>query len=150
MTGCSNTRLTKEYLRWVMRRRMYDGERVMLTWDAFKGQTNDEVQDHIKKYYPLLDIVDIPACMTKYLQPLDLTVNKIFKQLYDDQYDEWFKNGQKFYTPSGYRQKPSYQLIMDFVVRAWEKVPADTVKLGFLQAGISNSMDGEEDNLVKF
>ncbi len=42
----------------------------MLIWDAFKGQTTDTVNS-------TLDIVcvPVPANMTHFFQPLDLTVN---------------------------------------------------------------------------
>lgn len=97
-----------------------------------------------------IDCVEIPGKMTKHLQPLDLTVNKPFKSYYDDEYDEWFLNGRKEFTPKGYRQPPNYQEICDFVIRAWGKVSPETIRKGFLQAGISNAMDGSEDDLVKF
>ena len=55
-----------------------------------------------------------------------------------------------FDTPSGYRQKPNCQELVDFVLAAWEKVTPHCIKAGFLQAGISNAMDGSEDDKVKF
>ena len=121
----------------------------MNIWDAFPGQIHEEVSTYTKKMGGI-DCVEIPGKMTKHLQPLDLTVNKPFKQYYDEEYDEWFLNGRKDFTPSGYRQSPNYQEICDFIIRAWEKVSPETIRKGFLQAGISNAMDGSEDDLVKF
>ncbi len=148
--GLSNTGITKDFLRRVIRRHLWGGPH-LLTWDAFKGQDNDEMRKNLKhNACANLDVADIPGCMTKHLQPIDLTVNKHFKAYYDEEYDEWYLNGPKFFTPKGYHQKPSFQQICDFIVRAWEKIKPETIRQGFLQAGISISLDGDEDDLVKF
>ena len=54
-------------------------QKALLTWDVFRGQTTDHVA-------PLLDslnikVVKVPANMTHFFQPLDLTVNGFAKNL---------------------------------------------------------------------
>ncbi len=48
-------------------------QKTMLIWDAFKGQTTDTVNSTLES----LDVVcvPVPANMTHFFQPLDLTVN---------------------------------------------------------------------------
>jgi hypothetical protein len=44
---------------------------------------------------------------------------------------------------------PNYQELCDFVLRAGDRVMAACIVTGSLQAGISNAMDGSEDDRVK-
>ncbi len=148
--GCSNTHLTRKYLQKVIKPKLYGG-RLMLTWDAFTGQENDDITKYLdQKAYARLDIVGIPGRMTKYLQPLDLTVNKPFKGNYDDEYDKWYNSGPQEFTPGGVRKKPSLKWICDMIARAWDQIATKTVVDGFLQAGISNDSSGDQDDLVKY
>ena len=48
-------------------------QKALLTWDVFRGQTTD----HVAQIWDSLNIkvVKVPANMTHFFQPLDLTVN---------------------------------------------------------------------------
>ena len=43
----------------------------------------------------------IPGGCMKYLQPLDVCINKPFKQYFYELYDEWFSKGEFEYTSGG-------------------------------------------------
>ena len=47
-------------------------------WDVFKGQMTDRVQNRLKSLS--IELVPVPANMTHFFQPLDLTVNREFNK----------------------------------------------------------------------
>ena len=43
-------------------------------------------------------------------------------------------------------KKPSISLVLSWVTSVWEDIPEDMVKKSFLKTGISNDLDGTEDD----
>ena len=79
----------------------------------------------------------IPVGMTGQLQPLDVGVNKPFKQFYRDEYHAWrTKNNSK--TKKGYLKQPSRQDFINFVSVAWDKITVDCIRNSFLKSGITD------------
>ena len=62
-----------------------------------------------------------PANSTKYLQPLDLGVNKIFNGKFNVFWEEWMANNYKT-TSSGYIKSMDRQTFIDVVSRIWEEI----------------------------
>ena len=52
----------------------------------------------------------IPGGCTKYLQPLDVCINKLFKSFFHEFHDDWFRKGQFEYTKGGKIKAPSHLL----------------------------------------
>ena len=50
------------------------------------------------------------------------------------------------YTPAGKRKAPSRNLVLQWVHEAWRKIPVKMVAKSFKTCGISNSLDGTEDD----
>ena len=48
-------------------------QKALLTWDVFRGQTTDHVAQILDSLN--IKVVKVPANMTHFFQPLDLTVN---------------------------------------------------------------------------
>ena len=78
----------------------------------------------------------IPGVLTSILQPLDVALNKPFK------------DGVRKFTASGRQKKPSEELIISWIAAAWNDIPAEMVESSFLKCGITNNLDGSEDDLV--
>ena len=57
-------------------------------------------------------------------------------------------NGPFTYTPSGKKRAPSKELVLQWIHKAWQEIPADLVANSFKSCGISNAMDGTEDEAV--
>jgi hypothetical protein len=66
------------------------GERIMLVMDSFRGHKTTEVKEACKRNQ--IDICMIPGGCTKYLQPLDLTVNRSYKCRLKDGYARMMKS----------------------------------------------------------
>lgn len=47
-------------------------------------------------------------------------------------------------TPTGRQRKPSEELMCQWISEAWREIPRES----FLKCGITNSLDGTEDDLV--
>ena len=65
-------------------------ERKMLIMDSHRSHMTDDVKVACKSHN--IDIIMIPGGCTKYLQPLDLTVNRSFKSKLKQQYHRSMKN----------------------------------------------------------
>ena len=59
-------------------------------------------------------------------------------------------NGDKTYTQAGNVRAPSKLLCLQWVKQAWESVTNEVVKKSFEACGISVSVDGSEDNKIRF
>lgn len=51
-------------------------------------------------------------------------------------------------TPTGRQRKPSEELMCQWISEAWREIPREMVARSFLKCGITNSLDGTEDDLV--
>ena len=57
-------------------------------------------------------------------------------------------NGFFTYTRSGKKRAPSKELLLLWVNKAWQEIPAELVIRSFKSCGISNALDGTEDDAV--
>ena len=60
-------------------------------------------------------------------QPLDVIINKIFKGLFRDLFEEWSLNATNN-PKTGHPLAPSRQLLAQWIVKAWAKVPKEPVQ----------------------
>ena len=67
--------------------KLSENQKDILIFDIFKGQK----QNGFKKLLPKMTVcVFVPANMTNYFQPLDLTVNGPVKQFLKGKFEEWY------------------------------------------------------------
>ena len=107
----------------------------MLVWDSDECHVSDERKEQLKQYNTLMSV--IPGGCTKYLQPLDVCINKLFKSFFREFYDDWFRKGQFEYTKGGKIKAPSHLMQIQWVVKTWEKVSKEVVINSGLQPMIS-------------
>ena len=71
----------------------------LLIWDSFRAHLVDSVKRAVKETNT--DIAVIPGGLTSVLQPLDVSLNKPFKDWLRDKWTTWMIEGQKEYTAGG-------------------------------------------------
>ena len=49
----------------------------------------------------------------------------------------------------GQKRAPSKELVLQWIHKAWQEIPADLVANAFKSRGISNVLDGTEDEAVR-
>ena len=65
--------------------------------------------------------------ITPKAQPLDIIINKVFKGLFRDLFEEWSLNAPTN-PKTGHPLDPSRQLLAQWIVKAWAKVPKEPVR----------------------
>lgn len=121
-------------------------EHSLLVWDMFRSHLTNETKKHLKRSNTATAV--IPGGLTSVLQPLDVSLNKPFKDRIRDEWNQWMMEGEKTYTKGGNLRAPSLDVLCDFVIKSWNAVSAKIVIKSFIKCGISNSMDGEEDDML--
>lgn len=111
-----------------------------LVLDSYGVHMADEVNDpvHTHTHTCPLQVVTalrklnttpvfVPKRCTSFLQPLDATVNAVYKRALERHWDQWMRNTPKQLTAQGNIRKPSNQCIVDMVSAALKDVRKDTV-----------------------
>ena len=57
-------------------------------------------------------------------------------------------NGPRETTQKGNLKRPSLSTVCEWVVKSWSEIPAEIVAKSFLKCGISNSMDGTDNDFL--
>ena len=84
--------------------------------------------------------------ITPKAQPLDALINKIFKGLFRDLFKEWLLNVPTN-PKTGHPLAPSRQLLAQWIVKKWAKVPKELVRKSWEVCGYKSTEDlsNEED-----
>ena len=114
----------------------------MLVWDMFRAHLLKSELKRNRTYQRV-----IPGGCTSVLQPLDVCLNKPFKVHMRQKWNEWMANGEKQLTKVGNLKRAELATVCQWIVDSWNEVPSDMVIRSFLKCGISNSIDGTEDEL---
>lgn len=120
--------------------------RSLLVWDMFRAHLVDSVKNKLKRKKTYQAV--IPGGCTSLLQPLDVSLNKPFKVNMRNLWNEWMLDGKKEVTAAGNLRRASIPTVCEWVVKAWDQIPSDMVSHSFKKCGISNEMDGSEDDLL--
>lgn len=118
----------------------------LLVVDSFRGHLVDSVRTKLKELRT--DLAVIPGGLTSMLQPLDVSLNKPFKDNVRRLYAEWMAEGDHAMTPGGKIKKPSVELLCAWVMEAWAMISPEIIVRSFKKTGISNALDGTEDDVV--
>ena len=95
-----------------------------------------------------VDVAVISGGLTLVLQLLDKCINKPFKAKVRAQYETWMVNGPFTYTPSGKKRALSKEMVLRWIDRAWREIPVELITRSFKSCGISDALDGTEDDAV--
>ena len=142
----SNTEVMQHWLHNVWRKR--GNTRRMLVWDSFSAHITPVVKESVGVKYNT-DMAVIPGGCTSKLQPCDVSWNRPFKDIYRDAYDEWLADESKVeLTRGGNRKPPNRIIILKWIKEAWATISPALIRKSFLKTGISNEMDGTQDDFL--
>lgn len=129
-------------------------QKALLIWDVFKGQKTAKVSKKLAS----LNITIVPANMTHFFQPLDLTVNGEAKRFMKDKFTAWYSNEVKQQIESGGDStdvnvdlrltvlKPLHAVwLVDLYNHLTSPVCVRLIAKGWEKAGISDLLDGQTD-----
>jgi hypothetical protein len=118
----------------------------MLVMDAFRGHLTEEIKTRLKNKN--CDLVVIPGGMTSQLQPLDVGVNKPFKDRIRTQYNQWLSENEHALTPTGKIKRASAATLVEWISNAWKELKTDSITKSFLKCCLSNAEDGSQDDIL--
>ena len=75
-------------------------------------------------------------------------LNKPFKDRTRADWNKWMVDGEKSFTKGGNMRAPDLTVVASWVKHAWEQIPKSMVKRSFKCCGISNALDGTEDDAI--
>ena len=78
--------------------------------------------------------------ITPKAQPLDVLINFFFKGLFRDLFEEWSLNAPTN-PKTGHPMAPSRQLLAQWIVKAWAKVPKEPVRKSWEFYGYKSTED---------
>ena len=119
-------------------------ERSLLVWDQFRSHLMESVVANVREQNT--DIAVIPGGLTSLVQPLDVSINKLFKDMMRKEWNEWMIGGEKTYTKGGSMRAATMPEVCQWIIDSWNKVKVETIQKAFKKCGISNALDGTEDD----
>ena len=108
--------------------------------DSMRAHITDPVKAAIKKTNSIPAV--IPGGTTKYLQPLDISVNRAFKVALRVEWEAWMTSGEKSFTKTGHMRRATFAQVCQWILTAWGRVKKSTITNGFRKAGLLR--DGED------
>ena len=120
--------------------------RSLLVFDSLEAHVTDTVKASFKCENTALAV--IPGGLTSLLQPLDVSLNKPFKDGVRKKWMQWMADGIHEFTASGRQKKPSEERICSWILQAWNDISAEMITASLLKCGITNNLDGSQDDLV--
>ena len=131
----------KVFLRYTKR------QHALLVWDTFTGHTTEQVAEKLRN----VTVAVIPGGCTSKIQPLDVCLNKSFKCYCRSQ---WIKYVQKQLATQDPGERPktaSKQQVVEWVVDSNKFLDSkrEMVAKSFLVCGISNALDGSQNNMIR-
>jgi hypothetical protein len=115
-------------------------------WDQFQCHRSDAIKNKLSELKTKLAV--IPGGLTSQLQPLEVSINKPFKGFMKEKWNSWMQSSDFKETPTERRQKPTILKMCKWVKNSWDAVTTERVFKSFKKCGISNSLNGTEDNLL--
>lgn len=140
--GWMNEQLMLEWIDLCLRPHT-DRRPSMLVLDSFRGHLTSEVSEAMKKTNTIPAV--IPGGCTPLLQPLDVSINKPFKDQAKKLWCEYMHTIDSTDKPT---KTANNQQVVDWIVRAISSISMEMVVKSFKVTGISNALDGSEDNLI--
>ena len=139
--GWMNEKLMCQWLQtvWRSRPQNFFHTKSMLILVCMTAHKTSEVLELMKRNDVIPAI--IPGGLTKKLQPLDISVNKPFKNHMRQLWRNWMASNDHTYTNTGRMRRASYAQICSWVYIAWDRITKDCIINGFKKAQLLSGID---------
>ncbi|CAG8719663.1 15771_t:CDS:2, partial [Gigaspora margarita] len=94
------------------------------------------------------DLAVILGGLTSMCQPLDVCINKPFKDQLHKIWHKWMADGGNGITKKGNLKHASLNTVYHWVLDAWNEISEDIIIRVFKKCGISNCLLESEDHLI--
>ena len=118
----------------------------LLVCNQFKAHITESTKRLATKLRKHITV--IPGGLTSQLQPLDVSVNKPFKGFMHEVWAKWTEVPTHHVTLAGRVKWPSISNVCKWVKNSWQQVKSETTVKSFKKCGISNVLDGSEDDIL--
>ena len=127
---------------WFSEIGIHNNERGGVLVDNFKGHRTDDVKTYLKSFKRNIDLYySLELCsflimaggVTPKSQSINAFVVKVFKGLITEYYDNYMINADE--NEAGHHIPPSKQLMVIWVVKAWNDVPKELIKKSWKVCG---------------
>ncbi|XP_078244344.1 uncharacterized protein LOC110070281 isoform X2 [Pogona vitticeps] len=120
----------------------------LLVLDQFRAHVSEPTKKCFEEVKTHLAV--IPRGLTSQLQPLDVSISKPFKVLMKKEWNKWAAAGNHYWTPAGGMKIPALAQVCEWVKTSWDSVKEEIVVRSFKKCGISNALDGSEDDIFLY
>ena len=114
--------------------------------DQLKAHVTESTKRLVTKLKTHLAV--IPGGLTSQLQPLDVSVNKSFKGFMREEWTKWIEAPTHHVTRTGRVKPSSISNVCEWVKNSWQRVKSETIVKSLKKSGISNALDGSEDDIL--
>ena len=98
----------------------------LLVCDLFKAHVTESTKRLATKLKTHLAV--IPGGLTSQLQPLDISVNKLFKGFMHEEWAKWIEAAPTHHvSPAGRMKQPSISNVCEWVKNSWQRVKRETI-----------------------
>ena len=115
----------------------------LLVLDQLRAHTTEATKKGFKEEKTHLAIIS--GWLTSQLQPLDVSINKPFKVFMREEWNKWMAAGNHDLTRM---KRPTVTQVCAWVKTSWQSGKDETVVRSFKKRGISNALDGSEDDIL--
>lgn len=95
-------------------------KKALLVLDSMRAHITNLVKAVIKRTNSIPAV--IPGGTTKYLQPLDISVNRAFKAALRGEWEASMTSGEKSFTKTGRMRRTSFSEVCQWILTAWSSV----------------------------
>src|SRR6266540_183719 len=111
----------------------------MLIYDSFRGNLEESIK---KKFHDSnIDLAVIPGGLTSICQPLDVAINKPFKDNLRKEWHLWMAGGDAGQTIGGNLRRAKFGDVCGWVKRSWEQISDEIIINSFKTYHILDTLD---------
>ena len=103
-------------------------------WDVFRSYITENSKTRVARTNT--DIAVLPGGLTSRLQPLDVSLNKPFKENVRDEWNSWMMHGKKSFTKGEGMCAAFLYILCEFVIKSWGNVKTESAVRSFKKCGM--------------